>query len=86
MNKDSEYALIIVAVCVVFLLGVQGLTISIHIPLNNHIQKIDLDNSDDVIIKKERTNFENKWNFYNKIRTLISFAVTCSFLTILIIR
>ncbi len=86
MNKDSEYALIIIAVCVLFLLGVQGLTISIHIPLNNHVQKIDLDNSDEVVIKKERTNFENKWNFYNKIRTLISFSVTCSFLIILIIR
>ena len=34
---------LIILVGVVYLLGVQGITISIHIPLNNHLQQVNID-------------------------------------------
>ncbi len=37
-------AWIIIVVGLIYLLGVQGITIFIHLPLNNHIQKIDTNN------------------------------------------
>ena len=34
---------LIILVGVIYLLGVQGVTIVIHLPLNNHIQRINID-------------------------------------------
>ena len=34
---------LIILIGVVYLLGVQGITISIHIPLNNHLQQVNID-------------------------------------------
>ena len=71
---------------VVYLLGVQGITISIHLPLNNKLQKLMLDELSNQILKEERINFEETWNFYNKIRTALAFFVSVLFLVFLILR
>ena len=36
-------AWLIILTSLIYLLGVQGITISIHLPLNKHIQNIDID-------------------------------------------
>ena len=79
-------AWIIIVVGLIYLLGVQGITISIHLPLNNHIQKIDINNMNNQSLNEERTKFEMRWNYFNKIRTFISFSTSLSFLLILIAR
>jgi len=79
-------AWIIFVVGLIYLLGVQGITISIHLPLNNHIQKIDINDMNNQSLNQERTNFEMRWNYFNKIRTLIAFAASLSFLLILMVR
>ena len=66
----------IVIVAMIYLLGVQGITIFVHLPLNNHIQKLNLEKLKDENLSKERLNFERKWNFFNIIRTTISFVAT----------
>ena len=38
---------LIILVSVIYLLGVQGITIGIHLPLNNHIQNMDIDKMTD---------------------------------------
>ena len=76
-------AWIIFVVGLIYLLGVQGITISIHLPLNNHIQKIDINDMNNQSLNQERTNFEMRWNYFNKIRTFIAFAASLSFLLIL---
>ena len=38
---------LIVLVAFVYLLGVQGITVAIHIPLNNHIQRIKIEDLND---------------------------------------
>ena len=79
-------AWIIIVVGLIYLLGVQGITISIHLPLNNHIQKIDINNMNTQSLNEERTKFEMRWNYFNKIRTFIAFSTSLSFLLILIAR
>ncbi len=79
-------AWIIFVVGLIYLLGVQGITISIHLPLNNHIQKIDINDMNNQSLNEERTNFEMRWNYFNKIRTFIAFAASLSFLLILMVR
>ena len=71
---------LIVLVALIYLLGVQGITIFIHLPLNNQIQKLNLEKLKDENLRDERLNFENKWNFFNNIRTTIAFFVSLTLL------
>ena len=77
---------LVVLFSVVYLLGVQGITIAIHIPLNNQIQKVLIEALNDEAITDERVKFERKWNFFNNIRTSISISVTLILLIILSLR
>ena len=79
-------AWIMFVVGLIYLLGVQGITISIHLPLNNRIQAIDINNMNDQSLNEERTKFETRWNNFNNIRTFIAFSTSLSFLLILITR
>jgi len=76
---------LIVLVAMIYLLGVQGITILIHLPLNNQIQKLNLEKLKDENLRNERLNFENKWNFFNNIRTTIAFFVSLTLLIFLTI-
>ena len=49
----SEFWLIIL-VGAAYLLGVQGITVAIHIPLNNHIQKLNIEELNDKTLADER--------------------------------
>ena len=55
---------LVVLFSVVYLLGVHGITIVIHIPLNNHIQKVVIEELDNEAITDERLKFERKWNYF----------------------
>ena len=54
----------------------QGITVAIHIPLNNHIQKLNIEKLNDKTLGDERLKFETKWNFFNKMRTGIAISVS----------
>jgi len=86
LSLGVSEAWIIFVVGLIYLLGVQGITLSIHLPLNNHIQKIDTNNMNNQSLNEERTNFEMRWNYFNNIRTFIAFSASLSFLLILIAR
>ena len=73
----------VIAIGFVYLLGVQGITIRVHLPLNNRLQRLEIDEMDPESLSKERNKFETRWNYFNNIRTLIAFAV--SFLLMLFI-
>ena len=83
-NINADYSIFIIVTGFFYLLGVQGLTISIHIPLNNNIQKIDVDKEDELKLKEVRKEFEIKWNYYNRIRTVVAFTVTTLLMLILL--
>ena len=69
-------SVMIISVCCIYLFGVQGITIKIHLPLNRRVKNLDINNLDKENLNKERNNFENKWNYFNKIRTGIAFCVS----------
>jgi uncharacterized membrane protein len=79
-------AWLIVFIGIVYLLGVQGITISIHLPLNSHIQKLKINELNDQTLSEERLKFETKWNYFNNIRTSIAFSVSLLLLILLTIR
>ena len=66
------------AIDFVYLIGVQGITIRIHLPLNNRLQRLEIDEMDSESLSKERNKFETCWNYFNNIRTLIASAVSFS--------
>ena len=74
---------IILATGTIYLLGVQGITLAVHLPLNNNIQKLDVEKIASPILAEERSKFEKKWYYFNNIRTGISLSVV--FVLILII-
>ena len=69
-----------------YLLGVHGTTIAIHIPLNNHIQQVVIEELNDEVIAHERVKFEKKWNYFNNIRTCISISISLILLILLSLR
>ena len=86
LSLGTLKAWLIIFTSLIYLLGVQGITISIHLPLNKHIQNIDIDITDSQTLSDERKNFETKWNFFNNIRTGIALFVIFIFLFILTMR
>ena len=86
LSLGLSEAWILIVVGLIYLLGVQGVTISIHLPLNNRIQAIDINNMNNQSLNEERTKFELRWNYFNKIRTFIAFSTSLSFLLILMAR
>ena len=79
-------ASLIIFTSFVYFLGVQVITIIIHLPLNKSIQNIDINSSNFETLSKERKNFETKWNYFNNIRTGIALFVVLIFLLILTMR
>ena len=66
-----------------YLLGVQGLTIFIHLPLNKRIQSVNVDEMNSKALLDLRVLFEARWTRFNKLRALIACMVTASFIIIL---
>jgi uncharacterized membrane protein len=77
---------LIVLIGVAYLLGVQGITVAIHIPLNNGIHKVKIEELNDEKLADERLKFETKWNFFNYIRTSVAVSVSVLLLIVLTIR
>jgi uncharacterized membrane protein len=66
-----------------YLLGVQGLTIFVHLPLNTQIQNVGTDEMDAKSLHEQRVLFEARWTHFNRIRTVIACVVSASFMAIL---
>lgn len=73
----------VIAIGFVYLIGVQGITIRIHLPLNNRLQRLEIDEMDPESLSKERNKFETRWNYFNNIRTLIASAVSFSLMLLI---
>ena len=68
----------VITIGFVYLIGFQGITIRIHLPLNNRLQRLEIDEMDPESLSQERNKFETRWNYFNNIRTLIASAVSFS--------
>ena len=79
---SAETALVI-ATGFVYLLGVQGLTVFVHLPLNKRIQGVNVADMDASVLREQRMLFEARWTRFNRIRTLIALVVSASFMIVL---
>ena len=77
---------LILLIAAAYFIGVQGITVAIHIPLNNHIHNVKIEELNDGTLADERLKFETKWNFFNYIRTSIAISVSVLLLILLTIR
>ena len=59
-----------------YIIGVQGITMLVHLPLNNSLQGVDIDELDLESLQQLRNEFETCWNYFNNIRTSIACTVS----------
>ena len=69
--QGTDFALLLVAT-VIYLLGVQVATVVVHLPLNNRLQELNVDDMTEDELSAERDKFEPRWNTSNQIRTFIA--------------
>ena len=66
-----------------YYIGVQIPTVTINVPLNNALQRIDVEKATEETIRQARRTFEDRWNRWNRRRTLVASAVTAALLLVL---
>ncbi len=80
---DGAGRLLLVLASLAYLFGVQLPTVTIHIPLNNRLQTLDVDTLNTTTQETARKDFETRWNRWNSIRT--AFASLASALLIILL-
>ncbi|PSN10253.1 hypothetical protein C7293_28810 [filamentous cyanobacterium CCT1] len=71
---------LVLAAAATYLIGVQLPKIAINVPLNNQLQRQDVDAMTELSLREVRTEFEPRWIRWNAIRTI--FAILTSALLI----
>lgn len=77
--------LLVVVAALVYLLCVQLPTVTINIPLNNELKRLDLGTMNETTRKRARDDFEPRWNRWNAIRAACA-SVASLLLMLLLIR
>ena len=80
---DGTQRLLLVSAPIVYILGVQLSTFTINVPLNNRLQRLNVDAMDEVAIKTARMNFEPGWNRWNLVRTPFAGLASVLFMVLL---
>ena len=73
---DGPGLYLLIFATLIYLFGVQVPTVMVNVPLNNKLQSVDVDNTNDARIRSARVEFESRWNRWNLLRTLISSLVS----------
>ena len=80
--EGLDRGLLLVA-CAIYLFGVHVPTITINIPLNNHLQSQDLDTMTAPELRETKARFESRWLRWNAIRTVLAITTTALLLVLL---
>lgn len=75
---------LLVVACAIYIFGVQVTTVTINVPLNNHLQSQDLDTMTEPELLATAEKFESRWMHWNTIRTVIATLTTVLLLVLLI--
>ena len=74
LNGNEHWVIILFGT--LYIIGVQGITMFVHLPLNNSLQGLDINELDLEYLKQLRSEFETRWNYFNNIRTSIACTVS----------
>ncbi len=80
---DGTQRLLSISAPIVYILGVQLSTFTINVPLNNRLQRLNVDAMDEVALKAARMNFEPGWNRWNLVRTPFAGLASVLFMILL---
>ncbi len=75
--------ILLVVACAIYIFGVHVPTVTINIPLNNHLQSQDLDTMPEPELLATKEKFESRWLRWNTIRTVIAIVTTVLLLVLL---
>lgn len=75
--------LLLVVACGIYIFGVQVPTVTINVPINNHLQSQDLDTIYEPDLQAMTEMFESRWLRWNTIRTVIATLTTVLLLVLL---
>lgn len=70
-GQTSRFGLILAA-AVIYTVGVMGVTIFGNVPMNNALDRFDLQTATQEEISAQRKNYETRWNNLNHIRAVSS--------------
>jgi uncharacterized membrane protein len=76
--------ILLLVACAIYLFGVQLPTVTINIPLNNHLQSQDLETMTEPALQETRDRFESRWLRWNAIRTVLAILTTVLLLVLLL--
>jgi uncharacterized membrane protein len=82
---EGTNRLLLSGAALLYVFGVQVPTISVNIPLNNQLQRLDPDSMNDSARQRARSDFERSWNRWNVFRTICASVVAIG-LCILLLR
>lgn len=80
---DGTQRLLLISAPIIYILGVQLSTFTINVPLNNKLQRLNVDAMDEVALKAARMNFEPGWNRWNLVRTPFAGLASVLFMILL---
>ena len=82
---DGSDLLLLIGATLLYIFGVQVPTVIVNVPLNNKLQTMDVDNTDEAGLRSAREEFESRWNRWNLMRTVIASLVSLVLITLLIL-
>ena len=70
--KSTTMFPLLLCAFLIYAIGVFLVTIFVNVPLNNKLDNFHIANAKEISVKQMRSSFENRWNFWNNIRTVSS--------------
>ena len=86
LHLDGMERAFVIVSALVYVLGVQVPTFRINVPLNNTLQRLDVDAMDKDALASARRAFENRWVRWNSIRTVVASLVSLALMFVLLWR
>ena len=84
LQLDGIARAFVIVSALVYVLGVQVPTFRINVPLNNTLQRLDIDAMDEDALASARRAFENRWVRWNSIRTVVASLVSVALMFVLL--
>jgi uncharacterized membrane protein len=73
-GQSTRFSLLLAAT-IIYIIGTFGVTIFGNVPLNNTLDRFNLESATEEETAQQRANFEGRWNNLNTIRTVSSTLV-----------
>ena len=86
LQLDGIERVFVIVSALVYVMGVQVPTFRINVPLNNTLQRLDVDAMDKDALASARRAFENRWVRWNSIRTVVASLVSVALMFVLLWR